>query len=76
MSIYRARSKCPICSREEEVWFQNGKIERLDIVECPKCENIYEAGDFISAYLELRQNSTISSNYAMMMSNVSVPTTT
>ena len=66
MSIYRARSKCPICSQEEEVWFQNGKIEPLDIVECPKCENIYEAGDFISGFLDLRQNSTISSNYAVM----------
>ena len=66
----------PYLLSKEEVWFQNGKIEPLDIVECPKCENIYEAGDFISAFLELRQNSTISSNYAMMMSNVSVPTTT
>jgi Zn ribbon nucleic-acid-binding protein len=66
MSTYRARTKCPICSQEEEVWFQNGKIEPLDIVECVTCEQIYEPHQFISCFLELRQNSTISSNYALM----------
>ena len=66
MSLYRARSKCPICSQEEEVWFQNGKIEPLDIVECPKCSQLYEPENFISAFLELRQNSTVSSNHAVM----------
>lgn len=70
MSTYRARSKCPICSQEEEVWFQNGKIEPLDLVECPKCEQIYEPQHFISSFLELRQNSTISSNYALMTATV------
>ena len=66
MSLYRARSKCPICSQEEEVWFQNGKIEPLDIVECPKCSQLYEPENFISTFLELKQNSSISSNYAVM----------
>ena len=66
MSLYRARSKCPICSQEEEVWFHNGKIEPLDIVECPKCLQLYEPENFISTFLDLKQNSTISSNYAVM----------
>ena len=70
MSLYRARSKCPICSQEEEVWFQNGKIEPLDIVECPKCSQLYEPQNFISTFLDLRQNSTISSNYAVMTSTL------
>jgi len=70
MSIYRARSKCPICSSEDEVWFQNGNIEPLDLVECAKCEHIYEPKNFISSFLDLRQNSTISSNYALMTATV------
>jgi Zn ribbon nucleic-acid-binding protein len=70
MYTYRARSKCPICSQEEEVWFQNGKIEPLELVECSKCEQIYEPQHFISSFLELRQNSTISSNYALMTATV------
>ena len=63
---HRARTSCPLCSTEEEVWFLAGKIQPLDIGECHKCKNVYEAGDFISTFLELRQNSTVSSNYATM----------
>ena len=63
---HRARTSCPLSSPEEEVWFLAGKIQPLDIVECHKCKNVYEAGDFISTFLELRQNSTVSSNYATM----------
>ena len=62
MSLYRARSKCPICSQEEEVWFQNGKIEPLDIVECRKCSQLYEPADFIYTLIELHSNISISSN--------------
>jgi len=63
MYIHRARSSCPICSQEEEVWFQDGKIEPLDLIECSKCEQIYEPQNFISSFIELRQNSTVSSSF-------------
>jgi Zn ribbon nucleic-acid-binding protein len=66
MSTYRARSSCPLCSHEEEVWFLKGKIEPIDIVECTHCSYHYEPNEFISCFLDLRQNTTISSNYALM----------
>lgn len=62
MSVYRARSNCPICNNSEEVWFLNGKVEPLDVVECPKCSHMYEPDSFISSFLEMRNNLSISSN--------------
>ena len=62
MQVYRARSNCPFCNRPEEVWFQNGKVEPLDLIECPNCCNIFEPQDFVSTFLEMRQNNTISTS--------------
>jgi Zn ribbon nucleic-acid-binding protein len=66
MSVYRARTNCPICNNEEEVWFQNGKIEPLDVVECPKCEHMFEPKDFVSTFLEMKNNATISTSYVSL----------
>ena len=62
MQVYRARSNCPVCNNPDEVWFKNGKVEPLDLIECPKCANIFEPKDFVSTFLELRQNSSISTS--------------
>jgi len=62
MQVYRARSNCPVCNNADEVWFKDGKVEPLDLIECPKCTNIYEPKDFVSTFLEMRQNSTISTS--------------
>ncbi len=62
MQVYRVRSNCPFCNRSEEVWFQNGKVEPLDLIECPKCSNIFEPQDFVTTFLEMKQNSTISTS--------------
>ncbi len=62
MQVYRARSNCPFCNRSEEIWFQNGKVEPIELIECPKCSNIYEAQDFVSTFLEIRQNNTVSTS--------------
>jgi len=66
MSVYRARTNCPVCNNQEEVWFTKGKIEPLDVVECPKCEHMFEPQDFISTFLEMKNNSTISASYVSM----------
>ena len=65
MSTYRARSLCPICSSDEEVWFMGGKVEPLDVVECRKCSQIYEPADFIYTIIELYDNVSISSNTSL-----------
>jgi len=62
MRAYRARSNCPMCNRPEEVWFFRGKVQPLDLVECPKCLNIFEPKDFVSTFLEMTQNNTVSTS--------------
>ena len=62
MSVYRARSNCPVCHQDNEVWFEKGVVVPLDIVECPKCSHMFEPKDFISSFIEMRNNFSISSN--------------
>ena len=38
-----------------------GKVVPLDIIECPKCEQLFEGKDFISSFIELRTEQSISS---------------
>lgn len=66
MSIYRARTNCPVCNNAEEVWFYKGKIEPLEIVECPKCEHMFEPHGFVSTFLEMKNNSSVSATQAIV----------
>jgi len=63
MTVYRANSNCPICNTSEEVWFLKGKVEPLDTVVCTNCEFMFQPGNFISSFIEMKNNSTISSSY-------------
>ena len=65
MSVYRARSMCPSCSSESEIWIQNGKVQPIGTIYCSTCSGLYEPIDFIMCFLELRQNVTISSSTAV-----------
>ena len=61
MFVYRAKTNCPICNTPSEIWIQSGKVVPLDILECLNCEQLFEGKDFISSFIELRTNVTISS---------------
>jgi transcription elongation factor Elf1 len=62
MFVYRAKANCPVCNTSSEVWLQQGKVVPLDIIECLNCEQLFEGKDFISSFIELRTNATISSH--------------
>jgi len=66
MSVYRARTNCPACNNEEEIWFLNGKVEPLEIVECPKCELMFEPQSFVSTFLEMKNNLTVSASQVIV----------
>ena len=66
MSVYRARTNCPICNNSEEIWFQRGKVEPIDIIECPKCEHMFDPQDFVSTFLEMKHNATVSTSYVSL----------
>lgn len=61
MFVHRARSACPQCNSEDEIWYSNGKIAPMSTIQCRRCSFLYEPHNFTVSLLELRQNSTISS---------------
>jgi hypothetical protein len=67
MSVYRARSMCPSCSSESEIWIQKSKVEPIGTIYCSTCSGLYDPSDFIMCFLELRQNVTISSSTAVTL---------
>jgi len=62
MSVLRARTACPKCSAEEEVWYYKGAVAFADATECNRCSYVYHASDFILCLLDLYQNVTVSAN--------------
>jgi Zn ribbon nucleic-acid-binding protein len=62
MSVLRARSACPACHTETEVWYYRGKLVPINLIDCKNCSYVYSASDFLVSLLELRQNVTISTS--------------
>jgi RNA polymerase subunit RPABC4/transcription elongation factor Spt4 len=61
-TAYRARSMCPICANEEEVFITNNGIFPSSTKTCPNCSHSYPANEFICNFMELKGNSTVSSS--------------
>jgi hypothetical protein len=59
--VYRARCNCPSCNYTYEIWLDQGKTCFDELVTCDRCNTLYDPLDFISQFLELRTNATISS---------------
>ena len=70
MGVFRARASCPLCNTEEEVWFYNGNIVPIDTSQCIKCGLVYNPADFITSYLELRNNVTVSTKEVVSSTNM------
>lgn len=62
MSVHRARTNCPLCNKEEEVWFYNSDISPVSFIECENCRTVFEADQYISSLIELYQNVTVSAS--------------
>jgi hypothetical protein len=62
MSVVRARASCPICSSEEEIWFYKGKVEPIPNIQCITCTTLYDPASFVTCFIELYQNVTVSSS--------------
>ena len=60
-TAYRARSMCPVCGSEEEIFITNNGIFPSPSKTCQNCSHTYPANEFICNFMELKGNSTISS---------------
>jgi uncharacterized iron-regulated protein len=59
-NIYRVSVNCPICNDYEEAWIYNGKIAFANTISCRNCSTTYTASDYITSFLDLRTNVTVS----------------
>ena len=62
MSVHRAITSCPLCSKEEEVWFYNSDVSPVSFIECTTCKTVYEADQYICSLIELYQNISVSAS--------------
>ena len=60
-TAYRARTMCPVCSEEEEVFITNNGVFPISSKTCYNCSNTFPADQFIVSFLEKTGNSTVSS---------------
>tara|TARA_Y100000592_G_scaffold41655_1_gene66066 strand:+ start:23738 stop:23947 length:210 start_codon:yes stop_codon:yes gene_type:complete len=60
-TAYRARSMCPVCGNEEEIFITNNGIFPSSTSTCHNCSHSYSANEFICNFMELKGNSTVSS---------------
>ena len=61
--VYRARASCPTCNLSDEVWLDKGTVCFTPLTTCDRCGTMYDPLDFISQFIELRTNATISSKF-------------
>lgn len=70
MSVHRARTACPHCNAEEEVWYYKSAISPISIIQCVSCGTPFEAADYVQTLIELYQNVTVSATEIVATLNV------
>ena len=60
-TAYRARTMCPICSDETEIFITNKGVFPTPSNTCHNCSHNFSADQFIVSFLEKTGNSTVSS---------------
>ena len=60
-TAYRARTMCPVCSKEEEVFITNNGVFPTSSKTCQNCANTFPADEFICSFIEKTGNCTVSS---------------
>ena len=65
--VYRAKTNCPDCNNEQEVWFTHilDQKEQPDYVDCINCNTSYNTKQFVSKFINLKDNNSISSKYSI-----------
>ena len=60
-TAFRARTMCPTCGTESEIFVTNNGVFPTLSNTCSTCANTFLADEFICAFIEKTGNSTVSS---------------
>lgn len=70
MYVHRARTACPHCNTEEEVWYYNSAVSPISTIQCFSCGTLFEAEEYIQNLIELYQNVTVSASEIVATLNI------
>ena len=59
-TAYRARTMCPVCASESEIFMDGGGVFPTSTTTCINCSHSFIADDFICSFIEKTGNSTVS----------------
>jgi transcription initiation factor TFIIIB Brf1 subunit/transcription initiation factor TFIIB len=60
--MIRSKVLCPMCNTEDEIWQNEYGIFPKTSLVCNGCGVIYESNEFVYSIMELRDNSSATSN--------------
>ena len=66
-SVYRARSMCPSCSQEEDIFITNKGVFPRASKTCSRCSTTFPADDFVCSLVELTGNISVSAQTSLQI---------
>ena len=66
-SAYRARTMCPSCSQEEDIFITNTGIFPYASKTCSRCSATFPADDFVCSLVELTGNISLSAQTSLQI---------
>ena len=66
-TTYRARSMCPTCSQESEIFMTERGAFPQSTKTCTRCATTFPADDFICSLIELNSNISVSAQTSLQI---------
>ena len=66
-AAYRARSMCPTCSEESEIFITNQGVFPQASQTCDRCSTTFSSDDFVYSFIELNSNISISAQTSLQI---------
>ena len=66
-TAYRARSMCPTCSQETEIFITNQGVFPQAAQTCERCSTTFCGDDFICSLIELNSNISVSAQTSLQI---------
>ena len=66
-TAYRARSMCPTCSQESEIFITNYGVFPQSAQTCERCSTTFAGDDFICSLIDLNSNISISAQTSLQI---------
>jgi len=66
-SVYRARSMCPSCAQESEIFITNKGVFPYAAKTCSRCSVTFPSDDFVCSLVDLTGNISVSAQTSLQI---------